>query len=66
MLVGYPLSSTSLKHADVRYKHIQAQYADGVIELVHVLSSEQHGNMLTKPSRVAAFEYHREAEMGME
>ena len=66
MLVGYPLSSTSLKHADVRYKHIQTQYADGVIELVHVLSSEQHGNMLTKLLGVTTFEYHREVDMGME
>ena len=40
MLVRYPLSSTRLKHVDVRYKHIQTQCADGVIELVHALSSE--------------------------
>ena len=40
MLSENHLSSARLKHIDVRYKHIQTQYAIGVFELVYILSSE--------------------------
>ena len=65
MLAENSSSSARSKHIDVRYHHIRTQCADRFIEPIHVPSSEQHGDMLTKPLGVSAFEYHREVEMGM-
>ena len=65
MLAENSSSSARSKHIDVRYHHIRTQCADEVIELVHVPSSERHGDMLTKPLGVPAFEYHGEVVMGM-
>ena len=65
MLAENPLSSARSKHIDVRYHHIRTQCSDRVIEIVHVPSCEQHGDMLTKPLGVSVFEYHREVVMGL-
>ena len=65
MLPEKPLSSARTKHIVVGCHHIRTQCADRVIELIHVASSEQHGDMLTKPLGAPAFEYHCEVVMGM-
>ena len=62
-LAENPLSSCRSKHIDVRH-HFLRNLTEGVIEITHVPSEEQHADILTKALPRDLFEVHRDFALG--
>ncbi|CAB1096235.1 unnamed protein product [Ectocarpus sp. CCAP 1310/34] len=59
-----PLSSSRSKHIDVRHHFLRNLTEEGVIEVTHVPSKEQHADILTKALPRNLFEVHRDFVLG--
>ena len=63
VLAENPLSSCRSKHIDVRHHFLRNLTEEGVIEITHVPSEEQHADILTK-ALPRGFEVHRDFALG--
>ncbi|CAB1112906.1 unnamed protein product [Ectocarpus sp. CCAP 1310/34] len=63
-LAENPLSSSRSKHIDVRHHFLRNLTEEGVIEVTHVPSEEQHADILTKALPRDLFEVHRDFGLG--
>ena len=63
-LAENPLSSCRSKHIDVRHHLLGNLTEEGVIEITHVPSEEQHADILTKALPRDLFEVHRDFALG--
>ena len=63
-LAENPLSSCRSKHIDVRHRFLRNLTEEGVIEVTHVPSKEQHADILTKALPRDLFEVHRDFALG--
>ncbi|CAB1107819.1 unnamed protein product [Ectocarpus sp. CCAP 1310/34] len=63
-LAENPLSSSRSKHIDVRHHFLRNLTEEGVIEVTHVPSEEQHADILTKALPRDLFEVHRDFVLG--
>ncbi|CAB1120053.1 unnamed protein product [Ectocarpus sp. CCAP 1310/34] len=63
-LAENPLSSSRSKHIDVRHHFLRNLTEEGVIEVTHVPSKEQHADILTKALPRDLFEVHRDFALG--
>ena len=63
-LAENPLSSCRSKHIDVRHHFLRNLTEEGVIEITHVPSEEQHADILTKALPRDLFEVHRDFALG--
>ncbi|CAB1103450.1 unnamed protein product [Ectocarpus sp. CCAP 1310/34] len=63
-LAENPLSSSRSKHIDVRHHFLRNLTEEGVIEVTHVPSKEQHADILTKALPRNLFEFHRDFVLG--
>jgi len=63
-LAENPMSSCRSKHIDVRHHFLRNLTEEGVIEVTHVPSKEQHADILTKALPRDLFEVHRDFALG--
>ena len=63
-LAENPLSSCRRKNIDVRHHFLRNLTEEGVIEITHVPSKEQHADTLTKALPRDLFEVHRDFALG--
>lgn len=63
-LAENPLSSCRSKHIDVRHHFLRNLTAEGVLNIKHVSSEEQHADILTKALPRDLFEVHRDFVLG--
>ncbi|CAB1120503.1 unnamed protein product [Ectocarpus sp. CCAP 1310/34] len=63
-LAENPLSSSRSKHIDVRHHFLRNLTEEGVIEVTHVPSKEQHADILTKALPRNLFEVHGDFVLG--
>ncbi|CAB1109283.1 unnamed protein product [Ectocarpus sp. CCAP 1310/34] len=63
-LAENPLSSSWSKHIDVRHHFLRNLTEEGVIEVTHVPSKEQHADIRTKALPRNLFEVHRDFVLG--
>ena len=63
-LAENPLRSCRSKHIDVRHHFLRNLTEEGVIEITHVPSAEQHADILTKALPRDLFEVHRDFALG--
>ena len=63
-LAENPLSSCRSKHIDVRHHFLRNLTEEGVIEITHVPSEEQHTDILMKALPRDLFEVHRDFALG--
>ena len=63
-LAENPLSSCRSKHIDVRHHILWNLTEEGVIEITHVTSEEQHAEILTKALPRDLIEVHRDFALG--
>ena len=59
LLAKHSLSSKRTKHIDVAYHYVRNLVEQGKVEVLHVMSTDQHADALTKALRRETFEDHR-------
>ena len=64
-LAKNPATTPNSSHFDVRHHFLRQRDAHGAFEVVHVSSTLQHADFLTKPSNTEAFRFHRNFVMNL-
>lgn len=64
-LAKNPVTTPNSKHIDVRHHFLRERVANGEFEVVHVASTLQHADFLTKPLHTEAFRFHRNFVMNL-
>ena len=59
LLAKHSLSSKRTNHIDVPYHYVRNLVEQGKVEVLHVMSTDQHADALTKALRWETFEDHR-------